>query len=1029
MKKWLVISGAVVVFLLLSLWLVPYFFKEVITREARTQINNRVNARVSFDEVNLSLLKYFPRMGITFENIKITGKDKFSGVDLLKADGLTLGINPWKILFQQKTDIKRLKLDKPVIHIIRLDEEHANYNILLADTLSYEDTTSTLNLSLEKITIEEGEIIYDDRSVNTLIQMSGVNHSGKIDVLSDLFRFDTKTHVKEFTCDYDHVRYSNKREVELDMKMEMNEKNRKFTFRENTITINNFKFGLEGSFTLLEKAYDLDLKFGASETSFKNIVSLIPGIYKRDFNHIKTGGDIAFKGFVKGIYADSLHTIPRFHVDINIKDGMFRIDTLPTPIKNIQLDLAIDNSFGLKDSITFDIKNFHLDLGKHPFHGRFRLTGLHNYKKIDADILANLDIAVLQTVYPIKGLSLKGRMDFELKAKGEYIYSHDKIRKVPAFHLDMKVAKGKVKYDSLPSSFDNIKFHLIAENPSGNIEETFIRINDINMHLGKNPLTGFISLKGYEKYSVDAAVKADLDLADLEKIYPLPRLALKGVFNMDIKTKGIYDHDKKKFPSVDARVHLQNGWLKSADYPEPMENINLLATAINNTGNFKDTQLNITDLTYTMEGDPFEVKGTVTDMNDYTFDLKINGRVNLEKITKIYPVQGMTLKGIIDSDFTTKGKISDIDSNAYRRIKSSGNIKVRDFELKSSSFPLCTVKEADFSFTPEKIIMEKLEGRAGKSRISLKGELTNYLVFAPKRKRRPGEVAVPKKRKPITGDLILTCDTLDLNEWMTSNKSSVPHSADGGTARPDTSGPLIISERIDFVFDSRIGFVKYQDLRLMQLVGEIRIKDGVVSLRETGFNSLDALFKLTGDYDTRDVHHPLIDFSIDIQDLDISRAYKELGIVRAMAPAAGDAEGTFSITYKLKGELDHEMKIKTETMTGGGEIRIANAKINGMKIFEEISKTAKKGNIKDPHLRDFVMNTEVRNNKIFIKPFSLKVSGFETEIEGVSELSGAMQYIFKIELLPIEKLKIPFHVSGTYDNPKVALGKGHTLPD
>jgi AsmA protein len=581
-----------------------------------------------------------------------------------------------------------------------------------------------------------------------------------------------------------------------------------------------------------------------------------------------------------------------------------------------------------------------MDLGKNPIYGRFKLTGLQLHKKIDADVFADLDMSVLQTIYPIHGLSLKGKMDFELQAKGKYVYLNDKIKEIPAFHLNMEVTKGKVKYDSLPSSVDNIKFHRVSYNPSGKIEETSVLINDIHLDMGKNPVSGYVSLKGYKSYMIDAAMNADMDLADLQKIYPIPGTSLKGIFDLDIKTKGIYDHDKKKFPAIDAKMHLKDGWLKTSGYPEPVEHINLLAVAVNNTGNYKDTQLNISDLTYTMKEEPFEVKGKITDLDNYTFDLKINGRVNLEKITKIYPLQGMSLKGIIDTDFSTKGKVSDIDSNAYRRIKSEGHIRVKDFELKSQTLPPLSVKEANFSFTPEKMILEKLEGKAGKSIVSMKGELMNYMV-----------------------------------------------------------------------------------------VGEIRFKDGIMSLKETGFNSLDARFMLTGDYDTRDINHPIVDFNIDIKELDINRAYKELGIIRELAPAAGNAEGSFSISYKLKGELDPQFKIKMETMVGGGEVRIANAKINGMKIFEEISRSAKRGGIKDPHLKDFVMNTEIRNNKIFIKPFSLKISGFETDIEGVSEMSGAMQYIFKIELLPIEKLKIPFHVTGTYDDPKVALGKGHTLPD
>jgi AsmA protein len=108
-------------------------------------------------------------------------------------------------------------------------------------------------------------------------------------------------------------------------------------------------------------------------------------------------------------------------------------------------------------------------------------------------------------------------------------------------------------------------------------------------------------------------------------------------------------------------------------------------------------------------------------------------------------------------------------------------------------------------------------------------------------------------------------------------------------------------------------------------------------------------------------------------------------------------------------------------------MRIAHAKINGMKIFEELSKATKRQEVNDPHLRDFVLRSEVRDNKIIIKPFSIKVSGFDADIEGTSEMTGAIQYIVKLQLLPFG-IKIPFHVSGNYDNPKVTIGKGHVLP-
>jgi AsmA protein len=168
--------------------------------------------------------------------------------------------------------------------------------------------------------------------------------------------------------------------------------------------------------------------------------------------------------------------------------------------------------------------------------------------------------------------------------------------------------------------------------------------------------------------------------------------------------------------------------------------------------------------------------------------------------------------------------------------------------------------------------------------------------------------------------------------------------------------------------------------------------------------------------------------NIDVKDLDINRAYREVKLIRDLAPSAANTYGKFSTTYKLKGELKKDMTPKLETLAGGGVMRIAEAKINGMKMFDEISKAAKKNEINDPHLKDFTMETEIRDNKIIVKPFSIKVSGFDTDIEGVNTMSGMVNYLVKIELIPFTKIKIPFHVTGKYDNPKVALGKGHTLP-
>jgi AsmA protein len=168
---------------------------------------------------------------------------------------------------------------------------------------------------------------------------------------------------------------------------------------------------------------------------------------------------------------------------------------------------------------------------------------------------------------------------------------------------------------------------------------------------------------------------------------------------------------------------------------------------------------------------------------------------------------------------------------------------------------------------------------------------------------------------------------------------------------------------------------------------------------------------------------PFIDFDITIQELDINKAYREVALIRSMAPAAKDVFGTLSIDYKFKSDLTKDVKPVMKTMEGGGRIRIHQAKIDGMKIMDEISKQSKKDKINDPTLNDFVMDTEIHGTKLVVKPFALKLSDFDAEIQGVNDVSGTVDYVVKVSMLPFEKIKLPFHITGTYDKPKIALGK------
>ena len=998
----------------LAAWILPQVYEEKIRVDLEKEINQQLDAQVSFSKVKLSLFRHFPNFTLSLSDLLIMGKEEFKTDTLTSMKHAHVELKLWPMLFRQEIEVKSIFLDDPDIHVYVLKNGRANYNITKPSSdSSGQAAPSSVHIAIDQLTIRSGDIYYTDWQKNIFVTAVDIEHVGGGDFLKDIFDYHTQTQIRQFSFQYDKVQYFYKKLIGLDLNMEVNLPENKYTFKENRFQINHFVFSVDGFLQQVLDEYAMNLKFQAKETAFKNILSLLPGLYMKNFDNMETSGDLAFSGSLDGVYSDTSRQMPAFHFDLQVKDAMVKIDSLPEAFNNIQFDLSVDNKEHVLDSTIVDLKTFHVELGKHPVHGRMKVQGFKN-PKIDADIFADVDIAALERLYPIKKIGLKGKLNFELKAKGNY---DEKKSTIPVFALNLQLADGSVRYDSLPSPVTNIHFQLNAESKDGKMENAVVDFRKIHAELDDNTLHGFLKMTGYPNTVVDADLDADMDLADIEKIYPLKDYALQGKFNLDVLAKGLYSKDQKRFPFVDTKLKLTDGSVQYKKYPHPIKNIQFFAEATSKTGALTDAKFNVSKLTYTLEDQPFEISGSIANLSDYQYSLSLNGKVDLSKIAQVYPLDGVQLKGLIEAQLKTSGLLSDLENGNYSKVSSAGNMRFTDINVSGTNVmnPV-RISSALFTFTPAKIILENLDGKFGKTHVKLNGDISNYMAF------------VTQGKDLIKGDLTLTCDTLDLNEWMPPAQTATGKPVAATDTTHSKLTVIEVPKNVNFVFDSNIQGLKYEDLTITDMAGEITIKDGVLSLHETGFNSLSAKFSFSGNYNTRDLAHPIFDFDMDVKDLDIHRAYKEIALMRQLAPSAANTYGKFSVTYKLQGELAKDLQPKLETLTGGGIMRIADAKINGMKMFDEISKTAKKNEMNDPHLKDFEMVTEIKDNKIYVKPFSIKVSGFDTDIEGVNTMSGMINYLVKIELVPLTKIKIPFHVTGRYDNPKVAIGKGHKLP-
>jgi AsmA protein len=1001
--KYLTITILVLLVIVIS---IPWFFKSQIKTKVISEIDKNVNAEVNFSDLSFSSFKNFPHLTISLEDVSIVGIEDFKGDTLGFVKELSISINLFSILKGDNFEINSIGLEDPLLYARILPNGKANYNIVKPDTSTVKKK-SNFEIAVDSWSIDNGRLIYDDKLQKTYIEVGGLYHKGSGDFKSEISDLDITAKVSDLTLKYNGIQYFDKKLFKADLNMEMNLKEKKFTFKDHEFQLGHFKFGFDGYFKLLDNGYETDVTFAVKETDFKNLLSLLPGIYQKDMDGIETKGEFSCNGFVKGIYDVKDNKMPAYHVDLKVSDAMFKYSHLPKAVENIDFDLVADNPDGNPEHTTLDLKTFHFEIEKEPVHGSIYIKGFENMQ-MRADVKLKATLSELENIYPIKGLVLKGGITSEIKINGIY---NAKKKMLPSYHIDMKVNDASVKYSHLPKAIEKINFDLVADNPDSNMEHATFNLKTLHLELDKEPLDGSILIRGMKDMYITADVKIKADLAQIEKMYPVDSLILKGKLTSEIKVDGRYNDSLKLFPKVDAFVTLERGYIKSMASPLDMDSIHINAEITNDDGKITDTKINLSNMTFLLDGEPFVMSGTISNLKDLEYKLKIDGLLDLDKLTQLYPIPDSKIKGTMDFDLTTEGSLAKIEAKKFNLLKSDGTLEMKNISFKSTdiAFPI-HIDDALFTFDADKIILSRFKAEFGKSNVTLSGHLYNYMPY------------LLKSDAPIKGDLTLLCDTIDMNEWFPSSVSS---STVQTKSVDTTKDVLVIPPGMDFTIDSDIKMLKFGGMNISHLDGEIRIKNSVCTLNETGFNALDSKFVLSGDYDTRNNKHPLFDLKIDVDKLDINKAYKMFVDPKGTAPA----EGNFSTKYSIKGELTPDFNPIYNSLTGGGKIVIDSVSVKGMKIMNHLKNVSKKDEFKDPTLNDVTIDTEIKGGKIFLSPFTFKASKFLTEVEGWQGFDEKMEYLIKLSVLPFSKVKIPMSISGTSDKPVIRMGKGFTNAD
>ncbi len=284
---------------------IPYLFKGQIMSKIKAGLNESLNAKVDFKDVNISLFRRFPRLAVALEDFHITGVNHFEGDTLVAVRRLDLALNLMSVIKGEKIDIQNISVQQPRIYAVVDEEGRPNWDIVKPDTdtasASPADTSSSeFSFSLRQYSIEDATIKYDDLQGHMHLAIAGLNHKGKGDFTQDNFVLSTSTNAAKMSFAQGFIPYLLDAKVEILADVQIDNKAGKYSFKTDNIAVNNLKLSTEGFFQLVnDSSYNMDIRFQAPSTDFKDILSLVPAVYSQDFASIKTSGAATLSGFVK----------------------------------------------------------------------------------------------------------------------------------------------------------------------------------------------------------------------------------------------------------------------------------------------------------------------------------------------------------------------------------------------------------------------------------------------------------------------------------------------------------------------------------------------------------------------------------------------------------------------------------------------------------------------------------------------------------------------------------------------------------
>jgi hypothetical protein len=506
MKKFFKWFGIIFLILLVLLIALPFMFKGKIMTLIKEETNKNLNAKVDFTEVDLSLIRSFPNFSITINNLSVINVQPFAGDTLLYAKELNTVVDVMSVISGDQIRIRKVIVDNAIINCLVNAEGKANWDIAKPSTgPATASEPSKFKANLNYYAIKNSHIVYDDKTLPFRLVLEDMNHEGKGDFAQDLFTLSTHTESARTTMNYGGMDYLSKVNAKIDADLEMDMKNSKYTFKDNKISLNDLHLLFSGFVSMPDTNIDMDLKFSAQQNDFKSFISLVPGVYAAEFKDAKAAGKMSFDGWAKGRY--NAVSMPGFGLKLDIDNGSLKYPSLPSDLKNVFVNLDVQNPDGVMDHTAVNLSRLHIEMAGDPFDAKLVLHTPISDPDFEASLKGKIDFGSIGKIVPLeKGTTLSGILTADFSAKGRYSY-------VQSNQYDKFTANGNIGIAGMKYQSADLKQPVLINTLAMVFSTKNVMITAFDMKAGNTDLKATGSLENFIPYALkDETLKGNLNL-------------------------------------------------------------------------------------------------------------------------------------------------------------------------------------------------------------------------------------------------------------------------------------------------------------------------------------------------------------------------------------------------------------------------------------------------------------------------------------------------------------------------------------